>query len=88
MKYFWYNRIKNKELKPGISREHFRKLIKLSGIHSQGAIQAMEAYFVDEVTRKEACEKYGVSQSYFSVSLKKIRLSNKLVADIIKYYLM
>ncbi|EFA4228716.1 transcriptional regulator [Escherichia coli] len=78
---------KDKYTSPGsMSIEHFRCLIEISSINSRKTIMAMEDYFVHGKSRKEACERNNVAQSYFSISVKKfIKISNA-VAQASKFY--
>ena len=78
---------KDRYTSPGsMSIEHFKCLVEISSINSQKTIMAMEDYFVHGKTRKEACERNNVAQSYFSISVKKfIKISNA-VAQASKFY--
>ncbi len=67
--------------------EQFDILIRISGIHSEKVVSALKDYYVSGVSRKEACEKNGVSQSYFSISKNKLVALNNSVAMISRYYL-
>ncbi|MBB7656665.1 PbsX family transcriptional regulator [Escherichia coli] len=69
-----------------ISNEHFWLLIELSGIRSDKIIMSLRDHLVDGFSKREACERNDVSQSYFSVSLKKISHINNMCALLSKYY--
>ncbi|BCG34669.1 TPA: transcriptional regulator [Escherichia coli] len=73
---------------PGnMSREHFILLIELSPISSEKVRLALYDFFVDGVTRKEACTRHNVSQGYFSISVRKFIQVNDRVTKAVKYYL-
>ncbi|KEJ82075.1 adhesin biosynthesis transcription regulatory family protein [Escherichia coli 6-175-07_S3_C3] len=47
---------------------------------------SLKDYLVDGFSKKEACEKNGVSLSYFSVTLKKLSYINNISALLSEYY--
>ncbi|EKF5367816.1 PbsX family transcriptional regulator, partial [Escherichia coli] len=69
-----------------ISNEHFWLLIELSGIRSDKIIMSLREHLVDGFSKREVCERNGVSLSYFSISLKKISHIHNVCALISKYY--
>ncbi|MEL8365119.1 PbsX family transcriptional regulator [Escherichia coli] len=69
-----------------ICNEHFWLLIELSGVRSEKIIMSLKDYLVDGFSKKEACEKNGVSLSYFSVTLKKLSYINNISALLSEYY--
>lgn len=72
---------------PGdMSQEHFNKLLNISTIHSEKVISALEDYCVRGSDRKTACNKFSVSQGYFSICLRKLQRLDQNVADMIQYY--
>lgn len=74
-------------LKQGsVAQEHFILLVDISSINSQKVIQALEAFLVRGIDRKEACDLYGVSQGYFSIKLKQLQDISKIVVDMYPYY--
>lgn len=66
--------------------EHFRMLIESSSIHSPKVIQVMEEFLVHGVSRKDACEKYGVSASYVSVTLRRLQDLSRNIVMMYPYY--
>lgn len=73
---------------PGeMNHEHFILLIRISGIHSEKVIYALEDFLVRGLSRSESCYRRGASLSYFSISLRRIRTINNSVYKISKYYL-
>lgn len=89
LKHFWRLSVRHKsQITAGsLSGEHFRKLIDISTIHSDKVIQALEDYCVNGYDRKSACDKYKVSQGYFSISLRKLQKLNDSIAELITYYI-
>ncbi|HBA3709473.1 TPA: PapB/FocB family fimbrial expression transcriptional regulator [Salmonella enterica subsp. enterica serovar Typhimurium] len=87
MRNFW-TKNRGRYNSPGsMQAEQFDILIRISGIHSEKVVSALKDYYVSGVSRKEACEKNGVSQSYFSISKNKLVALNNSVAMISRYYL-
>ncbi|ELO5034610.1 adhesin biosynthesis transcription regulatory family protein [Escherichia coli] len=76
------------KLKPGsVTEEHFLLLIEMSSIHSDKVISALKDFFVMGYTRKEACLKNDVSQSYFSISLSRVQHMSKMASNIAPFYM-
>ncbi|HFJ4564090.1 TPA: PapB/FocB family fimbrial expression transcriptional regulator, partial [Salmonella enterica] len=74
-------------LRPGeVHPEHFRMLIESSSIHSPKVIQVVEDFLVHGVPRKIACEKYGVSAGYVSVTLKRLQELSYNIVMMYPYY--
>ncbi|WP_280176309.1 PapB/FocB family fimbrial expression transcriptional regulator [Escherichia coli] len=72
---------------PGsMSDAHFEILAALSPVNSKKVILALRDYFVLGLTRREACENHDVAQGYFSVSLRKLLETNRLVVELAVYY--
>lgn len=69
-----------------VHAEHYRLLVKISGIHSEKVILAMEDYLVNGLPRRVVCEKFTVSTSYLSRSLKKIQSVSEIVSLIYPWY--
>ncbi len=69
-----------------ISNEHFWLLIELSAIRSNKIIMSLRDYLVDGFSKQEACDRNDVSQSYFSISLKKILYIHNISSLISKFY--
>lgn len=69
-------RIDNCLMQSKVPEEQFQLLIEMSSINSEKVIGALYDYFVLGYTRREACDRNGVSAGYFSISLKRLlRLS-------------
>ncbi|EFC4474861.1 PapB/FocB family fimbrial expression transcriptional regulator [Escherichia coli] len=62
-------------------------LLSLTLINSPKVRLALKDYFVDGCTRKKACERNNVSQGYFSISMRKVMQTNRLVASIAGFYI-
>ena len=71
----------------GISELHFNKLKRISAIHSQKVLDALEDYCVHGNDRKSACEKFNVSQGYFSICLRKMQRLHADIIDIMPHYI-
>ncbi|EKR8371111.1 transcriptional regulator [Escherichia coli] len=88
MKNFWHTYAIPSVVHPGkMDKDHFYKLIEISGIHSQKIIHALEDYCVNGNDRKDACAKHNVSQGYFSICLKRFQLLNKSVIELLPHYM-
>ncbi|EFJ5374881.1 transcriptional regulator [Escherichia coli] len=73
---------------PGtVSDEHFGLLIELSGMHSEKVINSLREHLVTGAPRKDVCEKYNVSQGYFSGALMRIQHLSKSVSNMACYYI-
>ncbi|HIH9051488.1 TPA: PapB/FocB family fimbrial expression transcriptional regulator [Escherichia coli] len=62
-------------------------LIEISSIHSEKVINALRDYMVLGGRRKDVCERYGVSQSYFSCSLKRFLYIHQVVGRLVFFYM-
>ncbi|WP_374989767.1 PapB/FocB family fimbrial expression transcriptional regulator [Escherichia coli] len=70
-------------LKPGEMPEcFFWSLIKLSPFRSERVVHALKDFLVIGCTKKEVCERYKVSCSYFSVALQKILYINDITEQL------
>ncbi|WP_237584591.1 adhesin biosynthesis transcription regulatory family protein, partial [Cronobacter muytjensii] len=89
MRMFWGGPIRgDKYDSPGsMSEGHFEILLSLTPINSQKVKLALKDYFVDGCTRKKACDRNNVSQGYFSISMRKVMQTNRLVASIAEFYM-
>ncbi|EBC6662852.1 transcriptional regulator [Salmonella enterica] len=68
-------------LEPGrVDICHFRLLMTLGRIKKPGMQGALEEVLVRGATRREACERYGVSQSQFSVKFRQLQVLNQTAA--------
>ena len=71
---------------PGkVPEDFFWALIELSPLRSEKVVRALRDFLVLGYVRKEVCEKYGVSYGYFSVALKRIRHTDDIVCQLVKY---
>ncbi|MED8729959.1 adhesin biosynthesis transcription regulatory family protein [Escherichia marmotae] len=74
-------------LSPGnVSEEHFWLLVEISPIHSEKIIFALKDFFVSGCSRKEVCERHGISPGYFSGALGRFRHVSMIVFQLIPYY--
>ncbi len=88
MRNFW-KKMKGRHTSPGsMPTEQFDLLIGISGIHSEKVVNALKDYYVSGASRKDACEKNGVSQSYFSISKSKFVALSNSVAMVSRYYFL
>ncbi|EAB2297819.1 transcriptional regulator [Salmonella enterica] len=72
---------------PGtVSPEHFQFLISLSRMRSKKAVDALEAFLVKGLSRKDIFETYKISPGYFSLKLSQIRCCNKMVFEMLSFY--
>nr|WP_274539511.1 PapB/FocB family fimbrial expression transcriptional regulator [Escherichia coli] len=76
-----YNSSKN------MSENHFEILLSLRSINGQKVRLALKDYFVDSCTRKKTCDRNNVSQGYFSISMRKVMQTDRLVASITEFYM-
>ncbi len=74
---------------PGkVSEDFFWTLVELSPLRSEKVVRALRDFLVQGYTRKEVCEKYGVSYGYFSVALKRIRHVNNIICQLMHSYIL
>lgn len=66
--------------------EHFWLLMELSGIRSDKIMLSLREYLVEGFSRKEICDRNGISSSYFAICLNKISYINNISAGLSKYY--
>ncbi|MFP2396986.1 PapB/FocB family fimbrial expression transcriptional regulator [Citrobacter braakii] len=75
-------------LHPGlVDIRHLRLLITLCSISSPRMVMALEDVLVSGLSRREACERNGVSQSHVSVKLRRLQDVNQIVLRIYPYVL-
>ncbi|HAO0301293.1 TPA: transcriptional regulator [Escherichia coli] len=75
-------------LSPGKMPEgQFWLLIEISSVHSEKVINALGDFFVLGYTRREVCERHGVSQSYFSGALRHFRYTHQVVSKLVPFYI-
>ncbi|MBC6504703.1 transcriptional regulator [Citrobacter freundii] len=81
-------------LVPGrVDVRHFRLLAAVSMISRKNTQAALEDVLVRGLTRREACERHGVSLSHFSVKYRQLQMISQMVVriypwveDDIRYY--
>ncbi|EDN6746593.1 transcriptional regulator [Salmonella enterica] len=61
---------------------HFRLLMTVSMIKKKNLQKALEDVLVRGHKRREVCERYGVSQSYFSVKYNQLQLISQTAVRI------
>ncbi|HBC1707609.1 TPA: adhesin biosynthesis transcription regulatory family protein [Escherichia coli] len=74
-------------LRGNVDAEHFRILIDISPIHSEKVILALRDYLVHGHSRKDVCERYGLNNGYFSISISRITRISRLIVNAIPYYM-
>lgn len=73
-------------LEPGqVNICHFRLLVTVSMIRKKNMEQALEDVLVRGYTRREACERNGVSQSHFSVKFRLLQMVSQTVVRMYPY---
>ncbi|EON6570355.1 TPA: PapB/FocB family fimbrial expression transcriptional regulator [Salmonella enterica subsp. diarizonae] len=78
----------SKLLYPGnVSPEHFKCLIMLSRIRGEKIVVALEAFLVKGWARKDIFESYNISPGYFSLKLNQVRSCNRMIAEILPFYM-
>lgn len=70
-------------LTPGaVDRKYFYSLVEICGINNPGMIGALEQVLVSGATRKESCEKFNVTTSYFSIKVRQLQSVSILLQSI------
>lgn len=64
---------------------HFRLLASVSMIRKKNILNALEDVLIRGVSRREACERHGVSQSHFSVKFKLLQMVSQNVVRMYPY---
>ncbi|MEK8493705.1 adhesin biosynthesis transcription regulatory family protein [Escherichia coli] len=83
----FYSRNKKRKLSSAsLSEEQFWMLIEISPLYSEKVICALRDFLVSGYTRREVCDKYNVSLSYFSIALGRISYVNYIVSSLASYY--
>ncbi|MBJ9240222.1 transcriptional regulator [Citrobacter braakii] len=73
-------------LQPGmVDIRHLRLLLVLCSISNPRMVLALEEVLVNGVSRREACERNGVSQSHLSVKYRRLQDVNQIVLRIYPY---
>ncbi|TBR67267.1 transcriptional regulator [Escherichia sp. E2586] len=83
----FYSGYKRRKLpSASLSEEQFWMLIEISPLYSEKVIRALHDFLVFGYTRREVCNKYNVSLSYFSIALGRISHINHIVSSLVLYY--
>lgn len=82
----YLKRNKHKLSSSSLSEEQFWMLIEISPLHSEKVIRALRDFLVFGYSRREVCETYKVSRSYFSVSLGRVSHVDNVVSLLALYY--
>lgn len=86
-KYLFLSKNRKDFLLPAqVQEDHFWLLAEISPIHSEKVIQALKDFLVLGYTRREACERHGVSAGYFSVSLGRLQHVSRVVSKLTPWY--
>lgn len=83
---FYLKSNKHKLSSASLTEEQFWMLIEISPLHSEKVIYALRDFLVFGYARREVCEIYNVSRSYFSISLGRISHVNNVVSSLVLYY--
>nr|WP_218071432.1 adhesin biosynthesis transcription regulatory family protein [Escherichia coli] len=70
-----------------MSESQYWLLVEISSIHSEKVIDALKEYMVFGGCRKDICKRHGVSQSYFSYSLKRFQHTHQTVCRLVPFYI-
>lgn len=74
-------------LLPGqVHIEHFRLLVDISHINSERILLALELFLVKGLTRQQACNIAGISQSCLSVKLRQMQDISRTVMQMYPWY--
>ncbi|KAE9942964.1 transcriptional regulator [Escherichia coli] len=81
-------KVKEKDvLIPGkVSEFVFPLLMELSSVRGERVIYALRDFLVWGYTRKEVCERYGVTYSYFSKALKRVCRVGNIIVCLLEHY--
>ncbi|MEB5958159.1 adhesin biosynthesis transcription regulatory family protein [Escherichia coli] len=69
-----------------VSELHFWLLMELSPIRSEKAIYALRDFLVQGCDRRDACNRYGISLSYFSNVLARFLRTHMTASQLASYY--
>lgn len=74
-------------LVPGrVSIQHFGLLTAVCPVRSPGLLKALESVLVYGKTRREACEEFGITQSYFSVKYRRLQTVSLLAIRLARFF--
>ncbi|EBD6270327.1 transcriptional regulator [Salmonella enterica] len=74
-------------LLPGqVHIEHFRLLADISHINSERILLALELFLVKGLTRQQACNMAGISQSCLSVKVRQMQDISRTVMQLYPWY--
>ncbi|EAN2945090.1 PapB/FocB family fimbrial expression transcriptional regulator [Citrobacter werkmanii] len=69
-----------------MSADEFWCFIELTSIRSEKIIRALFDYFVSKQPRALCCERYGVSNGYFSACISRFEHVIQVVGQLFSYY--
>ena len=69
-----------------VPEECFWLLAEIAPIHSEKIIHALKDFLVDGYTRREVCERHGISAGYLSVSVGRLQHASQIVAQLVPWY--
>lgn len=76
----------NNSIPENICKVHFDLLLSLTSIHSEKLKKALEAYLVDGMSKKRACDIWGVNPSYFSLKIRLLQDVSRTVISMYPFY--
>ncbi|EIL0863430.1 transcriptional regulator [Salmonella enterica] len=86
MIYFHCDNCIHGEMEPGtVDPRYFRLLLTIGSTGSYKMRKALEDVLVHGTSRKDACSKYGVAQSNFSVKYQRLQFVSMTVAQMCLY---
>ena len=69
-----------------VDKDLFYILLEISPIHSKKVMLAMRDYLVHGHSRRDVCNRYGLNNGYFSVSISRLIRINQLIIAALPYY--
>lgn len=69
-----------------VDQDLFYILLEISPIHSEKVMLAMRDYLVHGHCRRDVCNRYGLNNGYFSVSISRLIRINQLIIAALPYY--
>ncbi|EPW5280506.1 PapB/FocB family fimbrial expression transcriptional regulator [Yersinia enterocolitica] len=73
-------------VKGRVHSRHFKLLIEVSHIRSTKIIRALEGYLVQDKEAKDVCDQYGITNSYFLITLRRLQEISYCISCMIPYY--
>lgn len=68
-----------------VDLRYFRLLSTICTVRNEQMHRALAGVLVDGLTRREACERFGVSQSQFSVKYRQMQVVSQTVARMLPF---